>query len=347
MGHELDITEGVVSFAARTDGWHRLGQVLGRAMTAEEALREARLANWNVTKMPLNVPLEPKLTEDGVTARPPLMVPGMYATVRTNPVNGELDVLGVVGSKYECIQNEAACLTLNALTDESGAVFETAGALRGGRECFITMKLPETMTFEGKDGSRDRSEWYLISLVDHTGRSRNRLLVSNVRVVCANTQAAAIRAARAEYAISHTKNAGVAIQEAREALRLTWRYIEAFQAEAAELYATPMDVGQVTRFARQLFRVAEADSEIAERKRTEQAAAVVKLFVSSPTIAPILGETKWAAYNAISEYADHYAPVRGARGAAEVADARALRTVSVGSTTHALKVEAFKMLQAA
>jgi Domain of unknown function (DUF932) len=51
-------------------------------------------------------------------------------------------VLGIVGSKYEPVQNEESCALLNAVTDESGAVFETAGALRGGREIFVTMRLP-------------------------------------------------------------------------------------------------------------------------------------------------------------------------------------------------------------
>jgi phage/plasmid-like protein (TIGR03299 family) len=347
MPHEIDINQGVASFASRTDAWHQLGQVVGHAMTAEEALSKAHLAGWNVHKLPLRAHREPEITADGVTALPPLEVPSMFATVRTNPITKELDVLGVVGSKYECVQNEASCAALNALTGESGAVFETAGALRGGREAFVTMKLPESMTFDGKDGSSDRTEWFLASLSDHTGAHRNRLLLTPVRIVCANTQSAAIARARAEYAITHTRGAKLAIQEAREALKLSWRYIEAFEAEAAELYATAMDVEQASRFARKLFKVEQADTVVAERKRTEQANAIVKLFVSSPTVAPILGETKWAAYNAVSEYADHFAAVRGAQGADESAAARALRTVTAGSSTHALKVEAFKMLQAA
>lgn len=347
MAHELDITDGVASFAARTDAWHRLGQIVGHAMTAEEALSAAHLAGWNVHKLPLQVAQEPVITPDGVTTLPTLSVPAMFATVRTNPITGELNVLGVVGSKYEPVQNEASCAILNALTQESGAVFETAGALRGGRETFVTMKLPESMTFEGKDGSADSTVWYLAAFNSHDGQSKFRLVLSPVRTVCANTQSAAIAQARSTFGISHTSSARVAIQEAREALKLSWRYIEAFEAEAAQLYATPMDVEQVGRFARQLFKVDQASSETAQRGRVEQANAIVKLFVSSPTVTPILGETRWAAYNAVSEYADHFAAVRGVRGAAQIAQARALRTVTAGSNVHALKVDAFRLLQAA
>ena len=170
MGHELDITDGQVSFAnSRSDHWHRLGQSVGHAMTAREALDAAHLAGWNVRKMALQVPQQPVIGDDGVTTPPPLAVPDFYATVRTNPINGGLDVLGVVGSKYEPVQNEASCGLLDAITDESGAHFETAGALRGGRETFITMKLPNSMVFDGIDGSKDRTDFYLAALNSHDG----------------------------------------------------------------------------------------------------------------------------------------------------------------------------------
>ena len=159
MAHELDSTNGVVSFSdSRTDAWHRLGQLVGHVMTAREALDAAHLSGWNVRKMALQIPQEPIITDDGVTTPPAISVPDQFATVRTNPITGALDYLGVVGSKYEPVQNEASCILLDALTEEGGAVYETAGALRGGRETFVTMKLPTSMTFEGRDGSKDRTD---------------------------------------------------------------------------------------------------------------------------------------------------------------------------------------------
>ena len=121
MAHELDITDGQVTFAnSRSDAWHRLGQSVGHTMTAREALEAAHLAGWNVRKMPLQVPQQPVIDDTGVTTPAPLAVPDFYATVRTNPINGRLDVLGVVGSKYEPVQNEASCELLDALVDQSG-----------------------------------------------------------------------------------------------------------------------------------------------------------------------------------------------------------------------------------
>ena len=73
---------------------------------------------------------------------------------------------------------------------------------------------------------------------DNDGSSKFRFLVTPIRIVCANTQTAAIEAAAASWGIRHTGGARVAIQEARTALKLSWRYIQAFEEEAAQLYSS-------------------------------------------------------------------------------------------------------------
>ncbi|CQD25087.1 phage/plasmid-related protein [Mycolicibacterium conceptionense] len=344
MAHQLDSTRGRVSFAdSQTDAWHQLGQQVGHLMTSQDVLEAAHLARWNVRKVPLQVAQDPIVTADGTVITPnPLVVPDHYATVRDNPiVPGQIDVLGVVGSKYQPLQNEASCDFLTALIDESGAVFETAGALNGGRQTFVTLKLPETMVFDRKDGSKDRTDLYIAALNSHDGTAAFRGIVTPVRVVCANTQTAAIREAKASFAIRHTGSARIAIQQAREALRLAWRYLDVFQSEAAHLYATPMDTDEVCAFANRLVDVDGATSLAAKNARREQASGIVKLWVSSPTVAPVAG-TRWGAYNAVTEYVDHHAKVRG-RGNPEAV--RALRAVTTGSSAQTLKTTAFTMLQ--
>jgi hypothetical protein len=97
--------------------------------------------------------------------------------------------------------------------------------------------------------------------------------------LCANTQTAAIDGAPASFGIRHTGGARAAIQEARAALKLSWRYVQAFEAEAAQLYAQPMDIDQVRDFTAELVDVAGADSRTAARNRSERASAIVKLAV--------------------------------------------------------------------
>ena len=174
MAHELDSTNGVVSFAnSRTDAWHRLGQSVGHAMTASEALYAAHLSGWNVRKMPLSDPSRGRHHgRRWVTTPAPIAVPDQFATVRDNPIiPGRIDYLGVVGSKYEPVQNEASCTLLWTPSPKRAEPSDQhpAGALRGGRETFVTMKLPTSMTFEGRDGSKDRTDRYLAALNSHDG----------------------------------------------------------------------------------------------------------------------------------------------------------------------------------
>ncbi|WP_457147501.1 DUF932 domain-containing protein [Mycobacterium sp. URHB0021] len=61
------------------------------------------------------------------------------------------NVLGVVGARYDPVQNEESCALLDSLVDEGRAHYETAGAPRGG-ETFVTMRLPEALTVRGMLG---------------------------------------------------------------------------------------------------------------------------------------------------------------------------------------------------
>ncbi|MCM6776269.1 DUF945 domain-containing protein [Nocardia sp. CDC159] len=340
--HNLDITKGIASFAdSRTDAWHQLGQQVGHAMTAAEAMREARLAGWNVRKMPLVIPQQPVITDDGVTTPPPIPVTGKYATVRTNPVTGTIDYLGVVGETYRPFQNEQSCELLDALVSESGAHFETAGALREGRETFVTMKLPEAMTLTGHDGSRDRTDFYIAALNSHDGTSAFRFLITPIRIVCANTQTAAVRHAKASFSIWHTDGATRAIAQARQALGLTFAYMEEFEAECRSLLQQEISASRVEKLAANLFAVDQATSEQQADNRRKHAGGIVKLFIESPTVRPFAG-TKLGAYNAVTEYADHVMDVRGKKASA--ADLRAMRTLT-SATVRDLKLNAFRMLQ--
>jgi Domain of unknown function (DUF932) len=82
-----------------------------------------------------------------------------------------------------------------------------------------------------------------------------------------------------------------------------------------------------------------------QRRHRERASGIIKLWKASPTIAPIAG-TRWAAYNAVTEYRGyHVAPIRGARTACDASAARALRGISAAANTQSMKAQAFRMLQ--
>jgi phage/plasmid-like protein (TIGR03299 family) len=326
MAHQIE-TNGSEAAAifARTDAWHRLGTtVRGRAFSAEEAMTIGHLGGWRVRKVALTAH---EVTADGVTA---ISAPG-YATVRDNPFTGRAEALGVVGAGYEPLQNEDHAEFLNNLADQSGAVFDTAGSLRAGRQVFITMRLPDTLRI----GGTDAVDLNIAALNSHDGSGAFRILVTPVRVVCANTQAAALAAHPSSFSIRHRRNAKAAVAAARDALGLTFDYVEAFEAEAERLISTALTAGQFDNLIEATFGPLDPDaSEHSKQADADRHDALSFLFHDAETQAGIRG-TAWAGYQAVAEYVDHYAPVRTKNDAA-TARARRLLTCDAPTKTKRL-----------
>lgn len=314
MAHELDITNGTASFAdSRTDAWHGLGQKVNHLMTADEVLRESYLANWDVRKQPIFT---------AGSSGEMVEVESKFATVRTNPVNGNPEALGVVGSGYHIIQNEESTRLLNALTDESGAHFETAGALRGGRETFVTMKLPDALVLDVPGGT-DTTELYLAALNSHDGTGSYKLMVTPVRIVCANTQSAALVSARSSWAIRHTSGATDAVAQARESLGLTFRYVAQFEDQVKRMIDAEIERDEAERLLGQVFEVDAAPTQRQRDTRLEHVTGVM-VGMDLPTNS-MLGDTRYNVYNSVTEYVDHKWPLRGGNGETGVSPDKAVR----------------------
>jgi len=296
MAHELDNTNGVYSFAdSRADAWHQLGQQVNHLMTAEEVLAEAHLANWNVRKHDIFTH-----TDDGT----PVKIKDKSATVRTNPITGATDYLGVVGTGYKVIQNEESTAFLNALVDESGAHFETAGALREGRQTFVTLRLPNYMQFSVPGTDRtDDMDLYIAALNSHDGSSSYKVITTPVRIVCANTESAALRQAKSMWSVRHTTNALSAIEEARQSLGIAFTYADAFAEEMQKLIDAEVDEMEAERLIQSVFQVEEAKTERQKNLRMDHAAAVM-VGLNLPTVAGF-ENTRYGLYNAVTEYIDH------------------------------------------
>jgi phage/plasmid-like protein (TIGR03299 family) len=334
-----DGSHGFVS--ARVPAWHRLGVVFeADALTAEQALSLAKLDGWNVRKMPVLAYID-ETTQ--------IEVEGKFAVVRDNPVTGQVEANGgVVGNQWTPVQNEETCAFLQAIVDESGAVFQTAGSLNDGADVFVTMKMPESMMV----GGRDEVDCYISAFNNHDGTAAFRATVSPVRVVCANTQRANISAAKSMFKIRHTTNAAKAIEAAREALGLTWKYLEGFQAEADAMLAAAMSDAEFDAFLADelcgdrpvLGEKTESGSKVTARMieaHDAEVGSLRHLFRDADTQADIRN-TRWAAYQSVVEYMDWAVPVASKK--VDASQYRALQTVT-SLDTNRFKSEVFDLLK--
>jgi phage/plasmid-like protein (TIGR03299 family) len=301
MAHELEtLANGQTAFVtARQSAWHRLGTLTSDCLTAEDAIAKALLGGWKVRKIALQ---GVETTPDGINL---IECPDKVMTVRTNIVTGVTEYLGVVGTDYATVQNEEAAEVLNRLVDESGAHFETAGSLRGGRMVFLTMKLPTAMRIAGVDDM----ELYLCATTSHDGTCALRVDATPIRVVCANTQRAAIAHSKGSYTFRHTCNVRQQIAQAREAMGLMWRYLDGFQAEAEKMLNEALTMGEFENVIAQLWPVADDASEQTKNNAKKRRTTLRYLIRDSDTQAAIKG-TRWAGFQAVTEYIDHFAPAK-------------------------------------
>ncbi|UXE04460.1 hypothetical protein SEA_FUNSIZED_89 [Mycobacterium phage Funsized] len=332
MAHDIDNTDGKFSFAdSRDDAWHGLGQKVGHTMTPEEALKAAHMWGWNVRKEPLvanveykpvNHPLWGEVTMPVETTMS-VAVEGKFVVLRDNPHTHEPEPLGVVGRFFQPTQNEETTGLLMDITESTGAPIETIGALNGGRQTFVTMKMPQHIELEGRGGFRDTTEVYIAVLNNHDGEGKLRAVISPIRIVCANTQRLAEQRAVSQVALRHTSGMGDRLAEVRRLLGITFRYIDVFQDEMNALIQAERDDEWVRGVLNDVFDLDGAESERAKNSRIERVSSVMELMRQSPSIAPVAG-TAYAGYNAVTEFVDHFMPVN-TKG--DKAKARALRTV--------------------
>lgn len=326
MAHQLEtLADGQTAFAsARLSAWHKLGTVTDTCMTAEDVMTKAWLGGWEVRKIALQ---GIEINDRGVTK---IDCPDKWMTVRTNPATGDTEYLGIVGDDYTTVQNEQVAEVLNLLVDASGAHFETAGSMRRGRSVFVTMKLPEAMTI----GGIDQHDLYLAATTSHDGTASLRLDATPVRIVCANTQRMAYQRSQASYTFRHTSNITGKISEARQALGLMWKHFNDFETEAEKMINEALTMGEFDQIVAQLWPLAD-DASDAAHNNAKQRTATLRYLIRDADTQKAIKNTRWAGYQSIVEYVDHYAP-------AKTDLARATRAIT--GTGADLKARAFELL---
>lgn len=196
MGHNLNEVNGKVSLMTKVKPWHGLGQIVEQAQTSEEAIKLAGL-DYDVVKQPV-------FLQDGT------QIPSKFATVRqdTNVP------FGVVGRKYEILQNIEAFDFFDSIIGSKEAIFETAGAIGDGERVFITAKLPDYIKVG--NGDQDLIEKYLFLTNTHDGSKPVTAAFTPIAIVCENTLNAALSNMSNQITLKHTKNVANKVKEAHK-----------------------------------------------------------------------------------------------------------------------------------
>lgn len=302
MSHALETArneqgELVAAFvSAREAPWHRLGTVTDGALTAEDALKKAHMANWGLRHSPFVGYVEDEYVKRADRS----------FVVRTNPFTNLPDILGVTSPKYGIVGNEESFAFLDAFGQIGGAKFETAGSIEDGRRVFVTMRLPQELLVAGMDPV----ETYVLATTTHDGSAPFEGMIVPNRVVCRNTLDLAMEGALRKIRIRHTSNAVERMEQATQLLAATEGYVTRFKEAVERLAAINLDQGDVDDLLEQLFKTPPQATERVKAKVEDRRTEVAALLLRSDTIQDEFRRTGWGFVNAAAEWSDWFAPVR-------------------------------------
>ena len=293
--HGLDTSLGDVALYTAVPAWHQLGNVVpGGTSDVGKVLTLGGIA-FEV----LRRPVEFRNSVDGPTQ----VLPEQFVTVRQDTGAG----LGVVGSRYEVLQNDEAFAFLQDLVDRHDVTWESAGAIREGRQVFVSMRLPDTVTIDA-DGVADEIIPFIMARNSHDGSTGFKVVATPWRPVCRNTERFAVRDAYTSWSVRHTRNARGRIAEARRTLGLSVKYFTAFAAEEEMLAQTTVTLAEFRRVIDDLWKPPADDAKTRtknnHRQRTDE---LIDGFTENVAH---LGTTAYAAERAITHYADWKRPIR-------------------------------------
>lgn len=222
-------------FAGVTPAWHKLGKPIPEGADALTAMRAAGQTDWDVKAIPLRMNV---LVDSGTgLAAAPIDNMGLHVIIRKDNDTGNFQIASdqLVFDDYLPISNEDVFGPMVELLTGEGLPVDAAGVLgRLGNRAFMTFNAGHIEVGGGEAYLK-----YLVALAAHTGRHAIRLLPTAIRVVCENTEQAALRAARMMLSIEHSRVALDRFYEdpdsARRVLNLSHHYDKNLALMAADL----------------------------------------------------------------------------------------------------------------
>jgi phage/plasmid-like protein (TIGR03299 family) len=299
MAHLINFDEkkGTHSFVSHSEkAWHGLGQTVQNAMTAAEAIELANL-DYEVGKTTIHAAIAgAPATEDSPEHL--VKIEDKFATYR---VDNKV-ALGIVGGRYEIVQNRDAFGFFDAIIDSGEAIFETAGALGKGERIFVTAKLPEDMLVGGEECNK-----YIILTNSHDGTSSIIAGFTSVRIVCNNTLQAALKGLTNKVLIEHRTGAKERLAEAYKVMNIGSKYMDEVSEIFNRMAKTPITDENLQNYITQVMQPeykalkSEEENEKISTRFINQVSSIYDFALSHPTQQTNAARgTVWGAYNSIS-----------------------------------------------
>lgn len=274
-----------MSYLDRTMPYMKYGTAdISSATNISEALDIAGM-DWSVSSRPL-------YDENGSVYE------GFCANVRDE----DDSLLGIVSDRYRIVQNIEAFEFVNDLSTE-GFEFERAGVFKNGKSIWVMGHFPkETILGDEIDNN-------IVLVNSHDGSSGVKVMMTPVRVVCANMLNLALKKAERSWNTRHTRNIYSKIEEAKHTLGLADIYMTALKEEAERLSSIKISDAKIEEIFDKMFPVdVDKDSETKIRNVSIMKDNFIQCYNESD-IKQFKG-TVYGAVNAMADLVDHRDPAR-------------------------------------
>jgi phage/plasmid-like protein (TIGR03299 family) len=263
--------------------WHGLGHVVEGSPSIEEGIVLAGL-DWKVETHPI-------FLADGRQA------PGKAVIRETDK-----SILGVVGPRFEPLQNAEAFSWFQPFIESGQAKLATAGSLHKGKRVWVLAELNRPAA-EIADG--DVVKKFLLLSNSHDGSLAVRVGFTPIRVVCQNTLSMAhSNQGSSLLRLRHTKSLVQTLAEVRDVIDAA---NQAFEATAEQYRALArskvVNREDLRKYVKQVLKLTEDKEGKLTSRSAETLAAVMSNFDSGRgNNLPSVRGTWWAAYNAVTEH---------------------------------------------
>ena len=264
--------------------WNQLGIDVTGAVDVQDALTTADL-NWDVVSNPIY---------DGFGN----VIEGYSANTRTS--DGE--VLGIVGQRYQIVQNNDAFEFTDNLV-QNGVTFEKAGMFHHGKAVWLLAELPQTSILG------DTFDPYVVFINSHDGTGAIKVAMTPIRIACSNALNFALKNASRMWSTRHTGDIAYKLEEAKHTLGLANNYMIGLDNQANVLALKKFDSNQFERVFDKVFPIDQNKDSARKIRNIMDIKEGMFKALNAPDIANFK-DTAWGAINAVTDYVDHASPAR-------------------------------------
>lgn len=306
--------------------WTRGGTAVN-ATSASQAAQQAGL-DWAVQLADIQAYVSnPVSNLETVTDYYP--VPKKQAVLKLGKDNTN-EVIGVVGDKYKIVQNMEVFSALDGLVDSGEARYSAAGEYNNGANIWMIMELPT-----GVQVANDPHAAYLLVQSSHDGSCAVRIRPIIERLFCANQINRLITGKKTNdytYVMKHTTNSVLSVSDIRNITNLTYTAVQEYEQVANNLISREISNQQARNIFQKVWALPSTVEDapyslLTKGERRQQSIAYAardkawQIYSESETQENIRG-TAFGAWQAVVEYADHYAAGGDLRRAAATISGR-------------------------